>query len=396
MKIAILGMGNIGGGVVDVILDRKAEIAAACGQPVEIKYILDLRDFPDHPLADRIVHSFDTIVNDPEVMLVAEMMGGSHPAREFTLAALNAGKHVVTSNKEVVSRFGDEFTAAAEKKGVFYLFEASVGGGIPLIRPITDSLASETITEINGIVNGTTNFILTQIANGVTFDDALAEAQRLGYAERDPSADVDALDAQRKITILSALTTGDLPCPDSVPAETIRAVTPDDIALAAMLDGTVKLIAHAGTSDDGRADIFAAPCFVPFSSPLAHVSDVYNGVLLCCSVSGELMFFGRGAGKLPTSGSIIADIIAAVSGSARRCRRFRRVDGSALLPAGEHVCAHFVTAPSSEEERIASTANVLKTAELGDRRAFILAPCAHSDVAALRGLSSQISVYRII
>lgn len=395
MKIAILGMGNIGSGVADVILRDKELLTAACGEEIEIKYVLDLRDFPGHPLEDRIVHSIDTIIADPEVGLVAEMMGGSHPAREFTLAALRAGKHVVTSNKEVVSNFGDEFTAEAEAQGVHYLFEASVGGGIPLIRPITDSLASERIVGINGIVNGTTNYILTKVSTGVTFDSALAEAQRLGYAEADPSADVDAIDAQRKITILSALASGKLLSPSSVRAETIRGITPETLSLAGEFDGTVKLIAHASYTDDGRADLFAAPCFVPNGSPLAHISDVYNGVLLDCSVSGELMFFGRGAGKYPTSGSVISDIVAAVTGKARRCR-FERVGDEALLPHGEHVCRHFVAAPAEICKKIADTAGAENLIVSGTHGSMILPPSPHGDALGLTEKYEHVSVYRII
>ncbi len=396
MKIAILGMGNIGGGVADSILRDRDAIALACGEPIEIKYVLDLRDFPGHPLEDKIVHNIDIIASDPEVGLVAELMGGSHPAREYTLKCLSAKKHVVTSNKEVVSRFGDEFTAAAEENGVHYLFEASVGGGIPIIRPITDSLASERITEINGIVNGTTNYILTKVAEGAPFDDALAEAQRLGYAERDPSADVDAIDAQRKITILSALVSGLLPKPESVRAETIRGISPDVLSLAGELGGTVKLIAHASFSDDGRADLFAAPCFVPTSSPLAHISDVYNGILLGCSRSGELMFFGRGAGKYPTAGSVIADMIAAVSGTARRCRRLTRAGEDALLPYGEHVCRHFIAAAPETWESIRGTVGEGHLAAGGKLVGAILPPGKHSDAEKLASAGSHISVFRII
>ncbi len=401
MKIAILGMGNIGGGVADELLRDRDEIAAASGQDVEIKYVLDLRDFPGHPLEDKIVHSIDTIINDPEVGLVAETMGGSHPAREYTLAALRAGKHVVTSNKEVVSNFGDEFLAEAAAHGVFYLFEASVGGGIPLIRPITDSLASEQITAVDGIVNGTTNYILTRVSCGTPFDDALAEAQRLGYAERDPSADVDAIDSQRKITILAALTSGKLSCPSRVRAETIRSITPDMIALASKLGGTIKLIAHAAPTEDDKLDIFAAPCFVPCTSPLAYISDVYNGVLLDCSRSGKLMFFGQGAGKYPTAGSIIADIVAAVSGTARRCRPLIRDEAGHLLPYKEHVCRHFITASKDvcgEVKAFAVPEEAVYDFDEGGTglAAFILPPCKHGDIEALAEKYSQISVFRII
>lgn len=343
MKTAVLGMGNIGGGVVDVIMQNGAALREATGKDISIKYILDLRDFPDHPLGDRVVHSIDAIVNDPEVSLVFEAMGGSHPAYEYTVALLRAGKHVVTSNKEVVANFGDEFTSLALENGVHYLFEASVGGGIPLIRPITSSLASETIKSVNGIVNGTTNFILSYIGSGVKFDDALRIAQELGYAEANPAADIDAIDAQRKICILSALATGRLYDPSVLRAETMRNVTDDDINSARSALGTIKLIAHA--SFDGGDDIFAAPCFVPVSSPLAHIAEVYNGVLVDASVSGELMFFGSGAGKYPTAGSMIADLVAVASGTQPRIAPFKKADKSTLLPYEDHVCSHFIPVP---------------------------------------------------
>ncbi len=344
MKTAVLGMGNIGGGVVDVIMSNGKSLTEATGQDISVKYILDLRDFPDHPLGDRVVHSIDPIVNDPEVSLVFEAMGGSHPAYEYTIALLRAGKHVVTSNKEVVANFGDEFTALALERSVHYLFEASVGGGIPLIRPITSSLASETIRSINGIVNGTTNFILSYIGSGAKFDDALRIAQELGYAEANPSADIDAIDAQRKICILAALATGRLYDPSMLRAETMRNVTDDDIASARSAWGNIKLIAHASFAD-GSDDIFAAPCFVRNSSPLAHISEVYNGVLIDASVSGELMFFGSGAGKYPTAGSMIADLVAVASGTQSRIAPFVKADASTLLPYEDHVCRHFVPVP---------------------------------------------------
>lgn len=387
MKIAILGLGNIGGGVADVLTRDAASVTSACGQPVEIKYALDLRDFPGHPLEHKIVHDIAPIIADGEVELVVETMGGSHPAYEYTIALLEAHKSVVTSNKEVVANFGDEFTALAAKNGVHYLFEASVGGGIPLIRPMTGALSSEKISEVNGIVNGTTNYILTRVAAGEPFDAALSEAQRLGYAERDPSADVDGIDAQRKITILSALCSGELCPPTAVCAESIRQVTPETLALAHELGGTIKLIAHA-SYESGRADIFAAPCFVPYASPLSHINDVYNGVLLNCSVSGELMFFGRGAGKYPTSGSIVADIVAVASGAQRPLTPLCKAGADALLPAADHVCRHFVVMPSS---RASSIADAGRVAVHGDMCAAILPPARHGDACALPG-----TAYRVI
>lgn len=401
MKIAILGMGNIGGGVVDVILNNKASLENACGEALDIAYILDLRNFPEHPLADRIVHSIDPIVADREVGLAIEAMGGSHPAYEYTVACLKAGKHVVTSNKEVVANFGDEFTKIAQEMGVHYLFEASVGGGIPLIRPITSSLSSEKITNINGIVNGTTNYILTQLGDGVSFEDALADAKSRGYAEPNPTADLDAIDAQRKICILAALATGRLYDPSILCAETIRNVTPEDMAAADACGGAVKLIAH-GSFDGNIDDIFAAPAFVPYTSPLSHISNVFNGVLVDASVSGELMFFGRGAGKYPTAGSILADVVAAVSNTQARISPFVKAPKETLLSPDDHICAHFVTVPSGEAkaaEKFFGSAAV--TPNNGDRAGLILKSERHGDaVCRAMEFSSAIgvpvSVYRII
>ncbi len=401
MKIAIFGMGNIGGGVVDVILKNGEALAKACGEELTIKYILDLRDFPDHPLGDRIVHSIDTIVNDPEVGLVCETMGGSHPAYEYTVAALRAGKHVVTANKEVVSNFGDEFTAIAEEMGVHYLFEASVGGGIPLIRPITGSLRSESISEINGIVNGTTNYILTKLSEGIEFNVALDDAKARGYAEPNPSADLDAIDAQRKICILSALATGRLYAPGKLRAETIRSITPDDMSAADVCGGTIKLIAH-GEYKDCSDDIFAAPAFVPYTSPLSHIENVFNGVLVSASVSDELMFFGRGAGRYPTSGSIIADVIAAVSGTQNRIAPFKKADDSTLVPYTDHVCCHFVAVPAKLMDDAEKYFGVSARIGTDGKRAGLILPEEKHESALLRAKqfgeahSAQVSVYRII
>ncbi len=399
MKIAILGMGNIGGGVVDVILKNGAQIEKACGQPLEIKYILDLRDFPAHPLGDRIVHDINVIINDPEITLVAEMMGGSHPAFDFSLSALESGKTVVTSNKEVVARFGAELTNAAALHNVHYLYEASVGGGIPLIRPIVDCLASETITSIDGIVNGTTNYILSSIASsGRDFDDVLNEAKALGYAEPNPTADIDGIDAERKITILTALMTGRLYTPEKICTESIKGVSLRDIKTAAASGGTIKLIAHS-SEENGKSDIFAAPCFVPQSSPLSHIDGVFNSVLVTASVSGPLMFFGSGAGKYPTAGSIIADIIAVANGTQRHAAPFEKADDSTLLPSDLHVSSHFYCIPAALREKAESvlTGAQLFECESTDTVGAITPPEYHKDASLRRDeIGGETSVYRVI
>ena len=308
-KIAILGFGIVGSGVAEVLTENKISIESKLGEEIEIKYILDLRDFPDSPFGDRVVHDFNIILNDPEGCLVAEMMGGSHPAYDFSKAAILAKKNVVTSNKEVVARFGAELLALAAENGVRYMFEASVGGGIPIIRPMICDLVSNKITSIDGILNGTTNYILTQMSEyGTSFDQALKEAQAKGYAEANPTADVEGLDAARKIVILAALAFGKCISPEDISVRGISSVTTADFEVAASLGYTIKLIGHAEPKDE---KIFAtvSPRFVPLSSPLAHISDVYNGILVGANMLDQVLFYGKGAGKLPTASAVVADIV---------------------------------------------------------------------------------------
>lgn len=308
-NIAILGFGTVGSGVAKVLTDNCSLIAGRVGEEIRIKYILDLRDFPNSPFADRITHDYNVILNDPDVTLVAEMMGGSHPAYEFTKSALAAKKSVVTSNKEVVANFGTELLKIAKENRVSYMFEASVGGGIPIIRPLINDLAPNKILSVSGILNGTTNYILTQmIGHGESFDHALAEAQKKGFAEADPSADVDGLDAARKIAILSALSYGTLIPPDRVHTEGIRGITEEDVRLAHENGYAIKLIGKTELSD-GKVLSMVSPRFVPLSSPLASVGGVFNGVLVDTDMVGEVMFYGQGAGKLPTAGAVCADIV---------------------------------------------------------------------------------------
>ena len=310
LVVALLGFGVVGSGVAQVITENQDRIKAATGRGADIRYILDLRDFPDSPFADRIVHDFDTIVGDPEVDVVIEMMGGSHPAYEFTRAALEAGKSVITSNKEVVANFGTELLALACARGVRYLFEASVGGGIPVIRPLAQDLAANRVRSIDGILNGTTNYILTRmVQGGVSFDAALAEAQQKGYAERDPSADVDGLDAARKIVILTAMATGLRVDPNAISVEGIRHITATDVKVAEALNCTVKLIGHMEMVGE-RLSVWVAPCFVPRPcNPLSNIDDVFNGVLIDTDMLGQTLFYGRGAGKLPTAGAVVSDLV---------------------------------------------------------------------------------------
>ena len=309
ISIALLGFGCVGSGTAEVLTENKKIIEARLGCEYQIKYILDLREFPNSPFGDLVVHDFNTILNDSDVSIVAEMMGGSHPAYDFTKACLEAGKSVVTSNKEVVAKYGVELGEIAAKNGARYMFEASVGGGIPIIRPMTVDLASNKIKKINGILNGTTNYIITSMRDaGVSFEDALKEAQRLGYAEANPAADIEGIDAARKAVILGAVATGKLISPDAIHREGVTKITLSDVALARKLGYEIKLIGYV-EDVDGKLMCFVSPMAVPNSNPLARVDDVFNGVLVNANMVGEVMFYGPGAGKLPTASAVVADIV---------------------------------------------------------------------------------------
>lgn len=308
-KVAILGFGTVGSGVAEVLTQNKKIISQKIGDTLDIKYILDLRDFPGNPFESLVVHDFNVILNDPEVSIVAEMMGGSHPAYDFSKACLEAGKSVVTSNKEVVAKFGAELLSIAEKNGVSYMFEASVGGGIPIIRPMCNDLSSNNICEVSGILNGTTNFILTKMdKEGADFSDVLAQAQKMGYAEANPAADVEGIDAARKIVILAALSFGKLVSPDAIHTEGITKISKTAVDVAKKLGYAVKLIGHT-KQIDGKLLCMVSPRLIPSSNPLCGIDGVFNGILVSGDMVGDVMFYGPGAGKLPTASAVCADIV---------------------------------------------------------------------------------------
>ena len=310
IQAAIMGFGTVGSGVAAVLDRNAAQIARRVGEPIAVKYILDLRDFPDSPYADKIIHDFETIVSDPEVRLVAECMGGVGAALNFVRRCLAAGKHVATSNKELIATHGQELLALARANGCSLLFEASVGGGIPVLRPLTDDLAANRIDEVCGILNGTTNYILTRMAReGVDFHTALAEAQRLGYAEANPAADIDGHDACRKICILAGLAFGRGVLPEQVPTRGIAAVEAADMAFAAAADMHIKLIARARLTEDGAVGCAVEPHLVPDDHLLGGVDGVFNAVTVRGDAVGEVLFYGRGAGKLPTASAVVGDLI---------------------------------------------------------------------------------------
>ena len=277
---------------------------------IRLKYILDVRDFPDSPFAGKVVHDFSVIENDPEVSIVVETIGGAKAALDFTRRALRAGKSVVTSNKELVAEHGCELLKLAAEQGVSYLFEASVGGGIPILRPLNQCLAANEIEEITGILNGTTNYILTRmIRGGLSFDAALKEAQANGYAEQDPTADIEGHDACRKICILASLAFGRHIYPRQVPAEGITGVTLSDVAWAESCGKKLKLLGRAIRQADGKVCAYVSPHLVDVENPLAGVEDVFNAIAVRGNAIGDVMFYGRGAGKLPTASAVVADVI---------------------------------------------------------------------------------------
>ena len=311
IKIAVIGYGVVGSGTVEVFYKNLESIEKKIGDSIDIKYILDLRDFTGTPYDEKFIKTFDPIINDDEITVVAEVIGGINPAYQYVKSLLEAGKSVVTSNKELVAEKGAELLRIARDKKVNFFFEASVGGGIPIIRPLHHCLSANEINEIAGILNGTTNFILTKmISEGMAFDEALAMAQKLGYAEREPSADVDGHDACRKICILASLAFGKHIYPKDVHTEGISSITAEDVQYCDDFGGRIKLIGWAGRRED-KAAVMVCPAFISESSQLAGVNDVFNAILVRGDATGDVMFYGKGAGKLPTASAVVSDIIMA-------------------------------------------------------------------------------------
>ncbi len=312
-KFAVLGHGVVGSGVVELFYKNKANIEKHAGSEMDIKYILDLRDFPDSPYKDKFTKNFDDILNDDEVVAVAECMGGVEPAFTFTKKLLEKGKSVSTSNKELVAKKGDILLKSAKEHNCNFFFEASVGGAIPIIRPLHRCLAANDITKVSGILNGTTNFILTKMYNdNMPFSEALALAQKLGYAEKDPTADIEGHDACRKICIISSLVFGKHVYPESVFTKGISDIQLCDVSSADMLGYSIKLIATVSKTSNGKILPVVMPMLVPSENIIAGVSDVFNAVLVYGDGIDKTMFYGRGAGKLPTASAVLGDIIESV------------------------------------------------------------------------------------
>lgn len=323
-KVAIMGYGTVGSGVYDIIKTNSDKLSrSANGESVDIKYILDIRDFDDHPEKELFTKEFNDILNDDEVSVVAEVMGGLHPAYEFTKSLLEAGKSVVTSNKELVATYGTELLEIARGKNVNYFFEASVGGGIPIIRPMHQCLTANNILKIAGILNGTTNYILDQmIRKGKTFETALKDAQNNGFAERNPAADIEGHDACRKIAILASLASGKMIDYNDIDTDGITNITLDDVKYAAAMDSVIKLIGYAQFDENGKVYSIVSPMVIKNSSPLAGVDGVFNAIMVTGDCVGDVMFYGKGAGKLPTASAVVADVVDAVKHSDRSKKIF--------------------------------------------------------------------------
>jgi len=309
-KVAIMGFGTVGSGVYDIIETNSDKLCRNSGEEVEVKYILDIRDFNEHPKKELFTKEFNDILNDDEVSVVAEVMGGLHPAYEFTKNLLLAGKSVVTSNKELVATYGTELLKIANDNNVNYMFEASVGGGIPIIRPLHQDMTANRIEKIAGILNGTTNYILNEmIEKGKSFDDALKDAQNNGYAERNPAADIEGHDACRKIAILTSLASGIEIDYNNIDTEGITEVTLEDVKYSNSIKSVIKLIGYSEVLESGKIYSIVAPMIVPKANLLSHVNGVFNAIMVKGNCVGETVYYGAGAGKLPTASAVVADIV---------------------------------------------------------------------------------------
>lgn len=351
IKIAVLGYGTVGSGVVEVLNTNAKIIAKRAGQEVEVKYVLDLRDFPDDPVQSKVVHDYNIIAEDPEIAIVVETMGGTKPAYEFVKKALLAGKSVCTSNKELVAAYGAELVHIAKSKSVNFLFEASVGGGIPIIRPLNQSLTADKIEQINGILNGTTNYILTKMANeGSDFDEVLKEAQELGYAEKDPTADVEGYDACRKIAILTSLAYGQQVDYQDIYTEGITKITAEDFKYAKAIGAAIKIF---GTSKKigGKLYAMVAPQMIQSDNPLFAVNDVFNAICVTGNMLGDVMFYGKGAGKEATASAVVSDVVDAVKHMNINVMTIWEDEKQVITPMDEMENRFFVRIGAEEKEK---------------------------------------------
>lgn len=373
IQVAVMGYGTVGSGVVEVIEKNKEEINKKSNEALNIKYILDLRDFPGDPYEDKIVHDVEVILNDPEVQIICETMGGLKPAYEFTKRALMSGKSVCTSNKELVATHGPELIQIAHEHICNYLFEASVGGGIPIIRPLNYSLTAEKIDAISGILNGTTNYILTKMEReGAAFEEVLKEAQEKGYAERNPEADIEGYDACRKIAILSSLMCGKNVRYQDIYTEGITKITADDFKYAKVMDCTIKLLGLA-KEENGGLYAMVSPFLISKSHPLSMVNDVFNAVCVHGNMLGDSMYYGRGAGKLPTASAVVSDVVDCARHIGKIITCFWDAEDVKLTNVDEVERAFFVRVEKAKEQDAKETFGDVKeiTAGVDGEFAFV-------------------------
>ena len=369
VKVAVLGYGTVGSGIVEVIKTNQDMVNKKAGDEIDVKYILDLRDFPGDPYENLVVHDVEIILNDPEVLVIAEAMGGVEPAYTFTKRALSAGKSVCTSNKELVAKHGAELIELARVNKCNYMFEASVGGGIPIIRPLNASLTPERVDGITGILNGTTNYILTKMEKeGSDFDTVLKEAQDKGYAERNPEADVEGYDACRKIAILSSLMFGKNVDSEKVPTEGITKITAADFEYANAAEYTIKLLGRSRAIDDDTAEVMVAPFMLPKDHPLAMVYGVFNAVFVTGNMLGDSMYYGRGAGKLPTASAVVSDVIDCARHQGKVIMCFWDKEEVKLVDTRESVRSFFIRAKAGAEGAVEAAFPGGRELHLADRK----------------------------
>lgn len=398
IKVAVLGYGNIGSGVVQVLLKNKETIAKKAGDEIVPACVLDLRDFPGDVMEDKVVKDINLITQNPEISIVVETMGGTKPAYAFVKACLEAGKHVATSNKELVAAHGPELLDIAKAHHVSFLFEASVGGGIPIIRPLVSSITSDAVTEITGILNGTTNYMLTKMSeDGLDYDAVLEDAQERGYAERNPAADVEGHDARRKIAILSSLAFGKYVDYEDVYTEGITKITSADFAYAKVLGSRIKLFGTSKKKDDGSISTMVCPVMITNEHPLFAVNDVMNAILVRGESMGDLMFYGAGAGKLPTASAVVADVV-----NAARNPKITEIEPyePGKMTVSDHLKSthsYFVRVKGSDANAVAESfkAKHIVDAGIADEFGLITAEWAENEFDALCENYPVVSVIRL-
>ena len=393
INIAVMGYGTVGSGVVEVVNTNGARINQRIGDELNIKYVLDLKDFPGNPVQEKIIHDFETIIQDDDVQIVVEVMGGIEPAYTFVKRCLQAGKSVATSNKALVAKHGAELLSIAKENEINFLFEASVGGGIPIIRPLNSSLTADEIDEITGILNGTTNYMLTKMFyEGADYDTVLREAQANGYAERNPEADVEGYDACRKIAILSSLISGQQVDFEDIYCEGITEITVEDMTYARKMGGTIKLLASSKRYAGNRLHAIVAPCIIFPDHPLYNVNGVFNSIFVHGNVLGDAMFYGSGAGKLPTASAVVADVVDAAKHLNRNIMTMWKQDKLHLENKADSRRRFFVRMKGDAEEMTSALKDsfgeieMIRIPELKEEFGFVTSVMTEGDYEARAGI----------